>query len=164
MCAHGTHPLYLQPLARWHTASKRKTLVSGTLGYNDRMVAEGNTYCFVIDEGTTGRRWPSHANREKPQHKKITRLPSTHVPRRQEQWSTGQHLQQNYHCLKARICPVTDVSQKSYLKPVVVVAVQSYTRSDWCCAVLLMEYWQNITVSFTNSDVVLPMPMNSFPL
>lgn len=55
MCAHEHNdPLYLQSLARWHSASKRKTLVSGTLGYNDRIVTEGNTDCFVIDEGTTG--------------------------------------------------------------------------------------------------------------
>lgn len=63
------------------------------------------------------------------------------------------------------MCLVTDVSQTSYTKPVVVVVgVQSYTRSDWCWAVLLKEYWENITVSLTNSDVVLPMSTKYFLL
>lgn len=44
------------------------------------------------------------------------------------------------------------------------VVVQSYTRSDRCCIVLLTEQWQETTISFTNSDVFLPVPMNSFLL
>lgn len=44
------------------------------------------------------------------------------------------------------------------------VVVQSYTRSDWCCVILLTEQWQETTISFTNSDVFLPIPVNSFLL
>jgi len=34
---------------------KRKILVSGTPGYNDEIIAEGNSYCFVAGEGTRRR-------------------------------------------------------------------------------------------------------------
>lgn len=162
---------------------KNKTLVSGTLGYNDRIVAEGNTSLLLHHW------WRNHRTmvtktcwKGKPQHKTITRLQSTHLPRQQEWCSTGQHLEQNYHCLTARTGLVTDVSQKICIKPVVViqvvvvvvVVVQSDTRSDWCCVVLLMEYWKNITVSlanwcgFTHVNKFLPLIKKiislSFPL